>query len=288
MDFQSDFEQFNKTYPLQCKQVNGLTFHYRLGGSGEKVIVLLVGGLGISDAFHNHFISFAKSFTVLTFDYPAETCRNSILADGIAELVSTLGFNKVFLVGQSYGGLIAQVITKRHPEKVAGLILSNTGCLDADMDEDAKCSMLRITKGLRKTILLTRLAPVSLLRGVFLKRIDKQFIHCTPNEKKYLTDLFQYIFTRLTKRHEYNMCSLMIDLKNEVEISKNDYSYLDKKVLLLLSEDDQTFGDRVKQALIKMMPNPVVNTGISGGHLALLIKIDLYIQAVTHFINGIE
>ncbi len=288
MDFQSDFEQFNKTYPLQCKQVNGLTFHYRLGGSGEKVIVLLVGGLGISDAFHNHFISFAKSFTVLTFDYPAETCRNSILADGIAELVSTLGFNKVFLVGQSYGGLIAQVITKRHPEKVAGLILSNTGCLDADMDEDAKCSMLRITKGLRKTILLTRLAPVSLLRGVFLKRMDKQFIHCTPNEKKYLTDLFQYIFTRLTKRHEYNMCSLMIDLKNEVEISKNDYSYLDKKVLLLLSEDDQTFGDRVKQALIKMMPNPVVNTGISGGHLALLIKIDLYIQAVTHFINGIE
>lgn len=288
MDFQSDFEQFNKTYPLQCKQVNGLTFHYRLGGSGEKVIVLLVGGLGISDAFHNHFISFAKSFTVLTFDYPAETCRNSILADGIAELVSTLGFNKVFLVGQSYGGLIAQVITKRHPEKVAGLILSNTGCLDADMDEDAKCSMLRITKGLRKTILLTRLAPVSLLRGVFLKRMDKQFIHCTPNEKKYLTDLFQYIFTRLTKRHEYNMCSLMIDLKNEVEISKNDYSYLDKKVLLLLSEDDQTFGDRVKQALIKMMPNPVVNTGITGGHLALLIKIDLYIQAVTHFINGIE
>ena len=111
MDFQSDFEQFNKTYPLQCKQVNGLTFHYRLGGSGEKVIVLLVGGLAISDAFHNHFISFAKSFTVLTFDYPAETCRNSILADGIAGIVSNIGFNK-YSCWQSMEGLLPRSLQR--------------------------------------------------------------------------------------------------------------------------------------------------------------------------------
>ena len=99
MDFQTDFEHFNETYPVKNIQINGLTFNYRLGGNGEKTIVLLVGGLEISDAFYKHFTAFAKSFTVLTFDYPAESCRNSVLADGIAELIMTLDLNEVFLVG---------------------------------------------------------------------------------------------------------------------------------------------------------------------------------------------
>lgn len=48
MNFQADFEHFNKTYSLQSKQINELTFNYRLGGNGEKTIVLLVGGFGLS------------------------------------------------------------------------------------------------------------------------------------------------------------------------------------------------------------------------------------------------
>lgn len=287
MDFQSDFEQFNKTYPLQHKQVNGLTFHYRLGGNGEKVIVLLVGGIGLSDTFYNHFINFAKFFTVLTFDYPIETCRNSVLADGIAEFISTLGFNKVFLVGQSYGGLLSQVIAKRHPDMVAGLVLSNTGCLDSDMDEETRKPMLQMMNRLEKSTLLIKLIPMSLLRGIFLKQMDRHFMQCIPDEKKYLTELFRYMYGKMTKGHECNMCSLMLDLKNQTDIKKSDYTYLDKKVLLLLSEDDQTFGEAIKQALIKMMPNPIVNTGLNGGHLALLLRTDLYIQTVTQFINGI-
>lgn len=288
MDFRTDFERFNKSYPLKSKQVNGLTFNYRLGGNGEKTVVLLVGGLGISDAFYNLFTGFAKSFTVLTFDYPAETCRNSVLADGILAFIRTLGLNKVFFVGQSYGGLLAQVIAKRHPENVAGLVLSNTGCLDADMAEETKRPMLQMREGLKKSVLLTRLVPVSLLRGKLLKRMDKHLLHCTPDEKMYLTELYKFMFAKLTNKHERNMCSLMIDLENETDIGKSDYAYLDKKVLLLLSEDDQTFGDLIKQALIEMMPNPVINTGISGGHLALLLKTDLYIRTVTEFIDNID
>lgn len=287
MDFRVDFEQLNQNYPLKTKRVNGLTFNYRLGGSGEKVIVLLVGGIGFSDAFFRHFIEFAKSFTVLAFDYPLESCRNSVLADGIAELIKSLGFTKVFFVGQSYGGLIAQVIAKRHPEIVAGLVLSNTACLDANMCEEAKKPMLRMLKTLKKAILLTRLVPMSLLRKILLRRMERHLLQYTPDENKYLAELFGCMFNRLTGRHERNMCSLMLDLENELDCTKDTYSYLDKKVLLILSEDDETFGEPVKQALVNVMPNPVVNREISGGHLAVFYKTDLYINTVTQFINGI-
>jgi len=288
MNFQADFERFNETYPVKCKQINGLTFNYRLGGNGEKTIVLLVGGLGISDAFYKHFTAFAKSFTVLTFDYPVESCRNSVLADGIAELIKTLGLNKVFLVGQSYGGLIAQVIAKKHPEIVAGMVLSNTGCLDADMGEDAEKFMFKMLRGLKTSVRLLKLLPMSLSKRISLNRMEKNFNQCTPDQKRFLTDLFRYVYNKLTRRHELNMCMLMMDLQNEMINTKSDFYYLDKKVLLLLSEDDHTFGDPVKQALIQLMPNPTVNSKICGGHIALLLQTELYIDTVTQFINGIE
>jgi len=288
MNFQADFERFNETYPVKCKQMNGLTFNYRLGGNGEKTIVLLVGGLGISDAFYKHFTAFAKSFTVLTFDYPVESCRNSVLADGIAELIKTLGLNKVFLVGQSYGGLIAQVIAKKHPEIVAGMVLSNTGCLDADMGEDAEKFMFKMLRGLKTSVRLLKLLPMSLSKRISLNRMEKNFNQCTPDQKRFLTDLFRYVYNKLTRRHELNMCMLMMDLQNEMINTKSDFYYLDKKVLLLLSEDDHTFGDPVKQALIQLMPNPTVNSKICGGHIALLLQTELYIDTVTQFINGIE
>ena len=288
MDFQTDFEHFNETYPVKNIQINGLTFNYRLGGNGEKTIVLLVGGLGISDAFYKHFTAFAKSFTVLTFDYPVESCRNSVLADGIAELIKTLGLNKVFLVGQSYGGLIAQVIAKKHPEIVAGMVLSNTGCLDADMGEDAEKFMFKMLRGLKTSVRLLKLLPMSLSKRISLNRMEKNFNQCTPDQKRFLTDLFRYVYNKLTRRHELNMCMLMMDLQNEMINTKSDFYYLDKKVLLLLSEDDHTFGDPVKQALIQLMPNPTVNSKICGGHIALLLQTELYIDTVTQFINGIE
>jgi len=286
MNFQDDFKRFNKTYPVESKQIDGLTFKYRLGGNGEKTLVLLIGGLGISDVFYNHFTAFAESFTVLTFDYPPETCRNSVLADGIAELIKSLGLKNVILVGQSYGGLIAQVIAKRHPEIVAGLVLSNTGCLDSDMGDDGRNALLQMMAGLQKSIRLVQIIPMRLLRKIMLRKMEKNFILCTPDERQYMTDLFRYAIDRLTRKHELNMCRLMIDLSNETDIRKSDFEYLDKKVLLLLSEDDHTFAEPVRQALIRMMPNPVVDTGISGGHLALILRIDQYIDTVKQFINA--
>ena len=287
MDFRTDFEQFNAKYPVTSRQVNGLTFHYRLGGNGEKAVVLLIGGLGISDAFYKHFTEFASRFTVLTFDYPYETCRNAVLADGIAALIQELGLKNVYLVGQSYGGLIAQVIAKRHPEIVSGLVLSNTGCLDADMGDEAKAFLLQMVDGLKKTVRLVKAVPMPLLKRILFRRIVREFAQCEPDERKYLTDLFAHVFKKITRRHELNMCRLMIDLENELECTKPAFTYLDKSVLLLLSEDDHTFGEPVKQALINTMPNPVVNTGIGGGHLSLLLNADEYIRTVAEFINGV-
>lgn len=287
MDFITEFEQFNACYPISTMKIGNLNFRYRLGGNGPQAVILLVGGLGLSDIFYKHFKAFAAHYTVLTFDYPPETNRNGALADGIAGLVKTLALGKVVLVGQSYGGLLAQVIAKRHPEITAGLVLSNTGSLYADMGEAAKNEMLAMKKGYKKIVLLTRLVPISLLRGTFLKRAEKHFTMCTSEERLFLVDLLRHMFGKLTNRHERLMVMLMADLMGEMHITKDDLGYLNHKVLLLLSHDDATFADAIKKALIGHMPNPQVRTDLCGGHLALMLRIDNYVDTVHQFIESL-
>ena len=47
-------------------------------------------------------------------------------ADDVAALVEELGTGKVIAAGYSMGGPVAQLLRRRHPDKVAGLVLCAT------------------------------------------------------------------------------------------------------------------------------------------------------------------
>lgn len=80
------------------------------------------------------------------------------------------------------------------------------------------------------------------------------------------------------------MIDMLVDLENYQEMVPADFAQFENKVLLILSEDDQTFQQSVKNSLIELMPNSVVVTNITGGHLALLLRIDEYMKKVRGFI----
>ena len=56
-------------------------------------------------------------------------------------------------------------------------------------------------------------------------------------------------------------------------------------MLLILSEDDTTFTPACREDLIALMPSPTVVTDLTGGHLALLVRLDQYADLVTDFIH---
>jgi pimeloyl-ACP methyl ester carboxylesterase len=56
-------------------------------------------------------------------------------ADDIADLVTTLDLGPVIAVGYSMGGPIAQLLWRRHPEVVRGLVLCATACRFAGRPE---------------------------------------------------------------------------------------------------------------------------------------------------------
>ena len=114
----------------------GTTFVREVPGPKDAPTLLLLHGY-VASAGLNWFRAFdalGEDFRVVAPDARGHArglrsrrhMRLADCADDMAALIDTLGTGPVIAVGYSMGGPIAQLLWKRHPEKVAGLVLCAT------------------------------------------------------------------------------------------------------------------------------------------------------------------
>jgi pimeloyl-ACP methyl ester carboxylesterase len=105
------------------------------GAPSARVPVLLTHGFGASRAmWASNADALAAGREVLTWDLPghgasgapAGLSHEQCLAD-MLELLDTLGAARAVLGGMSLGGFLSLLLCARHPERVAGLVLVDTG-----------------------------------------------------------------------------------------------------------------------------------------------------------------
>ncbi len=282
-------ELFKKKYHKQTENINGKIFPYRYykNENSNKTVVLLTGGIGLSDLLLFHFEEFSKSYSVISFDYPIAYSSIQELVEAIAELIKKLNVT-VFLIGQSLGGFIAQILAQQHPEIVEGLILSNTGTLSAELDEKGTQCFRNMMKRIDKSLLMIKLVPFGFVKKNIKKAVLKKVTYLlSEEEKNVMSEICDEMINTLTKEYEIHMTLLLKDLQKHWNMKKSDFLRFQNRVLLILSDDDFTFDESIKRALIDIMPSPKVITDIRGGHLALLLKIDKYTNSITSFINNI-
>ncbi len=282
-------ELFKKKYPKQTENINDKIFPYRYykNENSNKTVVLLTGGIGLSDLLLFHFEEFSKSYSVISFDYPIAYSSIQELVEAIAELIKKLNVT-VFLIGQSLGGFIAQILAQQHPEIVEGLILSNTGTLSAELDEKGTQCFRNMMKRIDKSLLMIKLVPFGFVKKNIKKAVLKKVTYLlSEEEKNVMSEICDEMINTLTKEYEIHMTLLLKDLQKHWNMKKSDFLRFQNRVLIILSDDDFTFDESIKHALIDIMPSPKVITDIRGGHLALLLKIDKYTNYITSFINNI-
>jgi len=115
----------------------GRTFVRELVGPPGAPAIVLLHGWSATAALNwtPSFAPLARSFHVIAIDHrghgrgiraPAsfqlEDC-----ADDVAALLAAMGIERCIAVGYSMGGAIAQLLCRRHPGTVAGLVLCATG-----------------------------------------------------------------------------------------------------------------------------------------------------------------
>ena len=280
-------EEFNQKYPKHTVILPmGKEFSYRYyrNPDAKSTVLLLSGGIGLSDLFYLHFDRFAKYFSVLTFDYQIQFKNNMEFALAVSQLLQNLD-EKVWLVGQSLGGIVSQIIASYYPECVEGMILSNTCSLAKDMGEDAYQFLLNMIEGQKKAKKLLSFIPFALykwlIKWAVLKKKTDGF---TQQEKMQMKNLCNVMMKLLDKPYEYHMIDFLVDAQNHFGMTENDFRKFDDRVLLILSEDDHTFNQACKDSLVNIMTNPTLITNLHGGHLALMVQLDEYARKVSEYI----
>ena len=283
-----NFQEYIKTYPQQTMTLrSGKPFTYRLyeNTPDKPTVILLAGGIGLSDAFFDHFHKFAAHFSVMTFDYQMQFANHRELADAISEVVVRLN-RKAWFVGQSMGGLVAQIIAKYHPECVDGLVLSNTCTLAADLSPEAYEQTRGMARRAKRSKYIIPFIPFNFYMKFMKKFIRKKMTEELSGEKlRNFMEAADAMKDLLTKRYIGHMEGLLADLEHYADMKPADFAYLKDRVLLILSEDDDTFNQANKDALVNIMSEPAVVTNLTGGHLALVVRADEYVQIVADYID---
>jgi len=105
------------------------------GPPGAPTLLLLHGWTASADLnWFRCYGPLSRHFTVMAIDHRGHgrgirsrrPFSLSACADDAAALVEELGIERVIAVGYSMGGPIAQLLWKRHPELVEGLVLCAT------------------------------------------------------------------------------------------------------------------------------------------------------------------
>ena len=113
--------------------VNGLSLYYEIHGSGEPLMLLHGGAVGIV-MFGTNVAELAKNRKVIAVELQGHGRTADInrplsfeaMADDIAGLMKYLGIEKADVLGYSLGGGVALQTTFRHPESVRKLVVVST------------------------------------------------------------------------------------------------------------------------------------------------------------------
>jgi pimeloyl-ACP methyl ester carboxylesterase len=273
MSYREEIEPFLEKNPYQMMNVSGANIRYVMSGESDRpLIIFLNGGMNCSEMWFKYVEKMSDEYKTLIFDYPMEITTAEETAEVIHEFFVKLGISKAFFAGASFGGMMAQIFTRKYPEMVNGLGLFSTAGLDENTirTEKKKYRFLPILLWYMKHCNYEKLKP-KVIRSC-IKNYAKDE---TLEDRTYLQEMLEYMFKNYPKEkdiHITGMVGTVVDLKPCV---KSDFDLVQDRVLLVFPEND-FFSNEEQQSLKNLFPRARVEY-IKNGHYGTVLEYDKYI-----------
>lgn len=269
---------------------NGQTIHTSVK-SGRMTIntpLLVMNGIGASLSLLSPFVdALHKSnpdIEIITFDCPgvggsSTPClpyRFSGLAEVVAEMLDVLNYDKVDVLGLSWGGFAATQFAYDFPERVGKLILAATATGVTSIPPSLKVlSLMASPRRYTDPEYMASIAP-DLYGGKFrtnptlaLEYAEKMSKNKDENKGSGLGYKYQ---------------QLAICWWSSVWMLPS----IKQPTLLLAGDDDPLIDIRNMKMMDKLLPNSELHTITDGGHLFLITDLDIVIPIINKFLEGIE
>jgi len=264
--------RFRAAHRAEQLQVGAVRWELVSGGDAAECLLILTGASGIGELGFTHLMALKDRYRVLLPSYPPVSSMAE-LADGLDAVLGSAGIGRAHVLGGSFGGLVAQCFVRRHPRRVASLILSHTGL-----------PRPRRTRGIRLALGLVPWIPTFVLRWA----MHREALRLLPSEHpdfSFWRAYFRDIFARLAKRDILARYRCILDLDSNYVFSPADTADWAGPVLMLQSDDDPLVSATDRAALAALYPQAQVKTFHGTGHAAALVAPELYRETVCEFLR---
>ena len=224
---------------------NGHDCDYISFGSGDDVLIMLPGvgdgfktAKGVAVPFSVMYRCFAKDFRVFVFSrrnrmFKGFTTKN--MADDIAAIKDKLEIDSAHVFGVSQGGMIAQQLALRHPDKVKSLVLAVTASRPNDIMRDSLETWLRM-------------ADKDDYKGIMLDTAERSYTGAYLERGRKLNKLLA-----LAKPKDYTRFRILC----ESCLEHDAYDELDKiscPVFIIGADSDKVLGGEASEELAERIP----------------------------------
>lgn len=252
----------------QCRHA-GEVWRYRRVGAGPEPVMWLSGALGTGELAFPLILALGEGFCVLAPDYPPVDSLDE-LVEGLVALLDAEGLDMVHVVSGSFGGMAAQQLVRRHPERVRSLVLSHTAA-----PESARARMAMV----RAVVATVGLWPGWLLRALFRRRFRASFA-VAPFWLQY----FDAAVAGLSKGDIVSRVRLAAEFAGRTDYGPQDLDGWSGRLLIMDAHDDPHMPAATRAALRALYPQAEVHSFTGTGHSAAIMDPEGYAQVIRHFL----
>lgn len=255
------------------------------GPSADAPVVLLLHGIFTSGplTWFSVLAELAQHYRVITFDQrwhgrgiASEEFSIEDCADDAVAVLDMVGVESAVVVGYSMGGATAQVLWRRHPDRVAGLVLCSTAAKwEGHLGEKVFYSVLA---GVNRT-LSVRAAERVAERRVSLPEVAGEFVDEEPAHRE--TSLRRWALSELRNTSPWSLpvvLGVLGDFDTTAWIGEVDVPHA-----MVVTARDRAIPTARQRALAELLPDPLVLES-PGGHTSLVFDLanwrPLFLEAV--------
>jgi len=274
-------ERFRATHPSKVLAADDLTWQYISCGQGQEAILLLPGGTGFGEGFFRYILALEAEYRIVSPMYPPVTTM-ARLADGLVTILEGDGIHRANILGQSLGGMVAQVLVRKYPSKVKSLILTHTTTTSPPVDQ---AIALERQKEIERLQRLLAFLPLWLLRSVSRKRLFRHLSGMEAEDKEFWKAYLSEMLSFVSKEYVIASNRCQLDFFQSYAFSRDDLVEWPGKVLILESDTDLHLGPSERTALRTLYPQAQVHTFHGTGHLTLIVNPGEFLSVVRSFLE---